>query len=403
VDRTSHVVIVGASVAGLTTAEALRSEGFGGDITLVGEETHPPYGRPPLSKKVLLGDWAPELAVLRDRPGLDAVGVRFLPGTKATALDLTFHTVTAGRITVPYDRLVIATGAVARRLPGAQHLAGVHTLRTLDDVVALRADLAGARRVVVIGGGILGSEIAAATRTMGLDVTLVGRSRRLGFGHAGELLSEPIVDLHRAHGVNVCLGVGVAQLSGESRVSAVVLSDGSVVDADIVIVAIGGVPATEWLRDSGLDLSDGVVCDADGTASPGVYAIGDVAAWRDAGGVPLRAEHQSNALEQAQAVAHLIVTGEGSAPIVPFFWSELFGARIQAFGRFDADSPLELLEGDPHRGRFVAASVRGDRTIGVVGWNAPREFRAARARVLSHLEAAAIACPESALAVPTPA
>jgi NADPH-dependent 2,4-dienoyl-CoA reductase/sulfur reductase-like enzyme len=384
IDDDSRVVIVGASLAGLTTAESLRIEGFGGSITLIGDEVHAPYSRPPLSKQVLAGVWAPHEAALRGSAELDSLGLRLLTGRRATGLNIREKYVTVDDEIVQFDHLVIATGVTARRPPTRRRLAGVHSLRTVDDVVALQNDLERAERVVVLGSGVLGSEIAAAIRKRGIDVTLVGRSRRLSLGQVGDLLSPLIARLHEDHGVKLRLGGAVTEIVGDTAVTSVSLSDDSSVPADLVVAAIGCEPATEWLEGSGLDLSDGVVCDSAGMAAPDIYAVGDVASWRDPlTGVAVRAEHQSNAIEQAQAVAHLLATGEPSPVVLPFFWSELFDTRIQAFGRFPAEVPLETVAGDPEDGSFVAASVRDGRVFGVVGWNSPRDFRKARAQVLA--------------------
>lgn len=379
---TSHAVIVGASAGGLGAAEALRAEGFSGPITLVGDEPHAPYRRPPLSKQVLTGEWTAERTHLLDPTGLTALDLRLLLGTRATGLDLAGRAVLAGDDRIPYDALVIATGITARRLPGLRELAGVHTLRTLDDVAAIRADLASADRVVVVGAGVLGSEIASAMRHLGLDVVLVGRTGAMRLGQVGDHLSDLLEELHRSNGVDVRSGVAVTDVLGEDRVTAVALSGGEILPADVVIVAIGGTPATGWLADSGLDVSDGVVCDRTGRAAPDVYAVGDVAQWREEAGVPAdRAEHHLNAVEQALAVAHLLVTGEPPGLIVPFFWSEIHGARIQAYGRFADGVPLETIAGDRAARRFVAASRGDGRITGVAGWNMPRDFRDARSLV----------------------
>ena len=383
-DGATRIVIVGASVAGLTTAETLRAEGFAGSITLIGDEVHAPYGRPPLSKHVLTGEWTPDQATLSDPVELAALDLKLMQGTRATSLDVDGHTVTVGEESVPYDTLVIATGVTARRMAGTRDLAGVHSLRTLDDVVALRDELDSARRVVVVGAGVLGSEIAAATRKRGLEVTLVSRSSELSLGQVGRQLSPLITQLHRDNGVDLRLGVDVTEVVGDGRVSAVVLSDGSVIPADVVVAAIGSLPATEWLVGSGLDLTDGIVCDSSGLAAPDVYAVGDVARWRDdLTGTSARAEHHLNATEQAQAVARLVVTGEQSPPVVPFFWSELYGTKIQAYGRFAPDTPLVTIAGEAGGPRFVAASLSDRRVVGVVGWNMPREFRLARADMIA--------------------
>lgn len=394
----SDVVIVGASLAGLTTAEALRAERFGGRITLIGKEPHAPYSRPPLSKQVLAGTWSHEQTVLCTPAALDALDVRFMHPREATALDPAARIVRLGPDHVSYDTLVIATGVTARRLDGFAHLSGVHALRTVDDVLALKdelgvlggSDAASADgtppRVVVVGGGVLGSEIASAIRSLGMPVTMISRRRALRLGQSGDALSPLIAALLREHGVDLRLGVDVAALLGEDHVAGVSLSDGSIIEADVVITAIGCDPDTQWLAGSGLDLSDGVVCDATGEAAPHIFAVGDVACWRDsAAGAAVRAEHQLNAIEQARAVGRLIATGERPGALVPFFWSEVFDTKIQVYGQFLSGAELQTVAGSATatnaKQRFVAASVSAGRVTGVVGWNLPREFRHARALV----------------------
>lgn len=376
------VVIVGAGVAGLTAARALREEGFTGPISLIGDEVHPPYLRPPLSKQVLTGEWTADRAHLLDPVEFDGLGLEWRPGARAHSLDIANHTVAVGGTLLRYDSLIIATGVAARQLDGVPALPGVHTLRTIDDAVALRADLGTARRLVVVGNGVLGSEVASAARKLGLEVVLLGRTAALRLGQLGDRLAVPLEQLHRENGVEVRLKASVAGLVGTGRVEGVTLADRSVVGADVVVVAVGGVPSTGWLAGSGLELSDGVLCNAVGCAAPDVYAVGDVARWRSEAGSALpRAEHNLNAIEQSLAVAHLLARGEPSPAVVPFFWSELHGTRIQVYGRFGGESPLEVVAGDPAERRFVAVTCEGRRVTGAVGWNMPRDFRDARVLV----------------------
>lgn len=413
----ARIVIVGASVAGITCAESLRAEGFAGRITVLGAETEPPYNRPPLSKQVLSGEFGAAETRILPAGNLASIDVELLLGVRATGLDL------AGRRLLlasdggaggggvddelAFDELVIATGVRPRRLHGVRRLPGVHELRTLDDALRLRAELAAAARVVVVGSGILGSEVSVAARKLGADVTLVGRTDMLRLGQVGSRLSARLINLHRAAGVRLRLGAVVTDVVGTDvvgteRVQGVALADGEFLPADVVVTAIGCVPAVDWLTDAALgggalDLADGVVCDEHGAAAPGVWAIGDVAAWRDpATGVAARAEHQLGAIEQAQAVARLLATGDVSPRPLPFFWSELSGARIQAYGTFAGGGPLVTVAGDDSTGgasigydstggataRFVAESRDPSGIVtGVVGWNMPRDFRSARSRV----------------------
>lgn len=350
-----HVVVIGASVAGVTLAEALRASGHSGPITLVGAEPHAPYARPPLSKQVLDGTWEPDRAALRTASELQALGVTLRTGATATSVAPLRHEVVVDGDPLGYDVLVLATGVGPARpvLPGRS----VHVLRTLDDAVALRAAWRRATSVAVLGTGVLGSELASAARKTGHDVTMIGRSGRLTFGTVGALLSDRLAELHRANGVSLRLAP----------------TDPSTVSADLVVAAIGGRPRTDWLTGSGLTIDDGVVCDATGQAAPDVFAIGDVARWTDPStGRAVRVEHQTNAIEQALAVAATLTGGPPQAAPTPFFWSEVHGVRIQAAGVFDADVPLVADDDEPRILRQPA---------GVVGWGAPRAFRLARAEL----------------------
>lgn len=380
-----RIVIVGASLAGLTTAEALRDNGFAGDVLLIGAEPHLPYSRPPLSKQVLSGDWTEDDATLRTADELAAAGIRTMLGLPATSVDLAGRTVAVGGEEVPFDILVIATGVAARTVRDAGG-APLPTLRTRADARALAARIADPSRVLVLGAGVLGSEIASGARAKGSEVTLVSRGAEIGFGAVGRLLSSRLVDLHRAAGVDLRLGtaaVSIDPLPTSSAGAIVTLSDGARVGADLVVAAVGGHPATEWLRESGLDVSDGVVCDDAGRAAPGVFAVGDVARWTSPTAPEgRRVEHQTNAIEQALAVGRLIATGD-AAPCAPtLFWSQLHRVRIQAYGDFDQSIPLVPHVIDPSDpDRLVLAAIRGDQVTGIVGWNAARAFRDARTAV----------------------
>jgi 3-phenylpropionate/trans-cinnamate dioxygenase ferredoxin reductase subunit len=376
------VVIVGASLAGTTTAEALRRDGYRGSITMIGEESHLPYSRPPLSKQVLGGSWATTPGLLRPEQ-FAALGVDLQRGRRATGVDIASRTIAAEGSRFAYEHLVLACGVRARHLDNLAGLRGVHVVRGVDDVFALRRSMRGARRVAVVGAGVLGCEIAAASAAAGLDVTLVGRTSLPRVAGTGDHVSVRIAEVLRAGGVTLRMGVEVVEALGTVDVAGLVLSDGSVVAADLVIAAIGTAPNVEWLDGAELDLTDGVLCDADGLAAPNCYAAGDVARWRDpVTGDARRIEHQATAIEQALAVARHIATGEGSAPIAPFFWSELFGNKILVHGVLHPDVPLTVLAGDPEGPAFVATTLRDGRATGVIGWNMPREFRQHRARMI---------------------
>jgi 3-phenylpropionate/trans-cinnamate dioxygenase ferredoxin reductase component len=379
-----RIVIVGAGAAGLTAAETLRREGFARQITLIGAEHHLPYDRPPLSKQVLTGAWAPERTQLRKQKALEQLGLDLRLGVRAAALDLADQSVRLedGQ-ELPYDALLIATGVEPRRLRMSHELQGVHVLRTLDDALALREELKDAARLVVIGSGFLGCEVAASARSLGLEVTLVDPLAVPMLRQLGESVGRLIAQLHKDHGVDLRTGIGVERLRGERHVEALELSDGTSVAADVALIAIGTQHNTDWLKDSGLDLTDGILTDSCCQAVPGVYAAGDVARWRCPrfGGRPLRTEHRMNATEQAICAArNMLGAGEAYDPI-PFYWTDQYEARIQAFGLLPQGSEVVIVEGGPQERRFIARYIHAGQIAGVLGWNMPRELRTERALI----------------------
>ena len=378
-----RIVVVGASLAGLRAAEALRRGGFTGTLTLVGAEDHLPYDRPPLSKQVLAGDWDADRTWLRRPDDYEPLGLDLHLGRRATDLDVDGREVVLhGGERLPYDGVIIATGAAPRRLPGAPQLDGVVELRTLDDALALRAAFEQQPRVVVVGAGFIGAEVAATARQRGLEVTMlealpVPLSRGLG-----DRMGNACAALHVDHGVDLRCGVGVSGFEGERRVSGVRLTDGSVVPADVVVVGVGVAPATAWLESSGLELNDGVVCDERCRAGPGVYVAGDVARWTNPlFGESMRVEHWTNAAEQGQAAAENLLAGEGRgtpfAP-VPFFWSDQYDVKIQFVGRSRPGDDVEVVDGSLEAHRFVALYGREGRFVGCLGFSRPRLVMAYR-------------------------
>lgn len=370
------VVIVGGSLAGLTTAEALRERGYAGRITIVGEEPHPPYSRPPLSKQFLTGSWGVDEVVLRDAAQLDRLEVSFLRGRAATGLDLARRVVEIGTDTVPFDELVIATGVRARKLPGGG--SHVRTLRTLEDALGLRDAILRANRVAVVGAGVLGRELASAVLSSGRQVVLVGAEPGDRGGGLPSAVSRRMLGLLADRGAELRLGVTARAAEG----GGIRLSDAGVVDADVVIAAIGSCPAVEWVRTTGIKAGDGVECDPFGRVAPNVWAVGDVAAWQDARtGARRRIEHQLSAIEQAHAVARTMMTGVESRPIAPFFWTEVCGTRVLMHGSVPEGAQLRRIAGRSSAGEVLAA-CRDGRVHALIGWNAPREFRAARKQLL---------------------
>ncbi|MER6956345.1 FAD-dependent oxidoreductase [Streptomyces sp. NPDC000618] len=385
----AHVLVVGASASGLTTVETLRRKGYEGRITVLGDEPHPPYDRPPLSKQVLSGAWEPERAALRTQDLLSALDAEFVLGDPAVALDPATRSVrTRSGRELPADAVVIATGVRARRLPGSQDLAGVHVLRTLDDALALRTELLAGARLVVVGEGVLGSEIAATARTLGLDVTLAGPLSAPMALQVGPLVSGALAELHTERGVRLRLGNAVVGLTDrDGRVTGVRLAGDEVLPADAVVVAIGATPATEWLADSGLELDNGVVCDSRCRAGEGIYAVGDVARWHhESLGRLVRLENRTNATEQAMAVAGQILGDDRPYAPVPYFWTDQYDAKLQVHGFLPPEAEVDVVEGDLTARRFVARYRVDGRVTGVLGWNMPKQARLRRQEIVDGLD-----------------
>ncbi|MFJ5532029.1 NAD(P)/FAD-dependent oxidoreductase [Streptomyces sp. NPDC093261] len=394
------VTVVGASLSGLYAARELRAQGFDGRLVIVGDETHRPYDRPPLSKDFLTGRADEGQLALTDAEETAELDAEWLLGVRARGLDARGRTVLLedGR-TVSTEGVVIATGASARPLPG-DRLAGVHTLRTLDDARALRAELTrGARRVVVIGGGFIGAETASSSAALGHEVTVVEAAPLPLVPQLGPEMAAVCAALHRRGGVALITGSGVARLRGapvkgadaaaapgaESppgrAVTAVELSDGRVLPADTVIVGIGATPNTDWLAGSALTLHDGVLCD-DGcvTALPQVVAVGDVAR---VGGH--RAEHWTSATEQPRVAVRNLLAGRTTETLrsLPYFWSDQYGARLQFAGHRHKTDTVRITEGTledgaPAEGGLLAVYQRRGRTTAVLSIDRPRPFMRAR-------------------------
>ena len=364
------IVVVGGGLAATRTVEELRRLGVGSAVTVVGAEPYLPYDRPPLSKDVLRGE--------RDEPLLRAdwsdLDVELRLGTRAVALHAAERTVLLDDGTqLGYDALVVTTGAEPRRLPGVSG-PGAHVLRTLDDSRALAADIRRAGRLTVVGGGLIGCEVAASARAMGAEVTLLELlpaplARVLGTGVAAE-----VARLHADAGVDLRCGLSVVEARGEGADRELLLSDGSTVPAPVVLVALGVTPDTAWLEGSGVAVDDGVMCDATGrTSVPGVWAAGDVARWeRPGAGGHERHEHWTSAADQGAAVARDFA-GQG-APLdpVPYFWSDQYRTKFQVLGRPHPDDEVTLLKVGPGADRLLAVYGRDGRVTAVLGASAPR-------------------------------
>ena len=370
--------IVGASLAGIRAAEALRRREFDGRIVLIGDEPHHPYDRPPLSKQVLAGEWEVDRLALTKPEKFEDLDLDLRLGVRATGFDLASRTLSTDTGDDIVDGLVIATGARCRTLPGTEEMSGVHVLRSLDDALALRADLdAGPDRVVVVGAGFIGAEVAATCRGRGHAVTMVEPLPTPLGRVLGDDIGRVMAEVHVEHGVDLRTGVGVDRLEADAgRVARVVLTDGAVVEADLVVIGIGVLPNTEWLEGSGLTLDNGVVCDATMLAAPGVTAAGDVARWPNQRFDELmRVEHWDNAIEQGvHAAERLLVDDDAAVPFepVPWFWSDQYDRKIQLAGRFRPGDDTHLATGSLDERRFAQLFGRDGRLVGVLGFNRPR-------------------------------
>lgn len=380
-----QIVVVGSSLAGLRACETLRQEGFTGTITLVGAEAELPYDRPPLSKKVLAGEWEVDRIRLRKQEDFESLDLVLRLGVRATGLDTDRRSVQlADGSEVPYDGLVIATGATPRRLPGQPALDGVMEIRTLADSIGLRDRIAdGTAHVVIIGAGFIGLEVAATAKERGCTVTVLEGAPAPLIRGLGVEMGLAVASVHERHGVPVRCGVQVSAIEGDgTRVTGVRLADGEVVPADVVVVGVGVTPATEWLEQSPLALRDGIVCDATlWTGVEGVFAAGDCVRWPNLvfegqDDCEMRVEHWTNAAEQGAFAAKNLLArarGEDGEPYrsVPFFWSDQFDSRIQFVGRAHGGDDVHVFAGSTD-GKFAALYGYEGRLRGVLGVSMPR-------------------------------
>ena len=390
----STSVIVGASLAGINAARTLRLQGHTGSIIVVDADSERPYDRPPLSKQMLTGEWEPEKILLP--AGKEDLDLEFSLGVRAKAVDLAARQITLegadGTVAnTAFDSLIIASGASARRLPDTAGIAGVHVVRTLADSLALRAELeAGPSRVVVIGAGFIGAEVASSCRKRGIEVTLVEAMPLPLERILGAEMGRVCAQVHIENGVDLRLGTGVLQLEteivdGVEKVVGVALTDGTSVATEVVVVGIGVTLNVDWLEGSGLTLDDGVVCDNTLLAAPGVVAAGDIARYPSARfGRMLRVEHWETAIAGGEAAARrLLAEASGETPVVfdpiPWFWSDQYDRKIQLAGRPMPTDACVVVHGSTDEFRFVALYGDGDRLTGVLGMNRPRHVVQLRA------------------------
>lgn len=362
-----RLVIVGASLAGLHAAQAARAAGFDGSLTLIGAEQHPPYDRLPLSKSLLVADAAIEMPGFHEFAELDA---ELIAGSPATALDLAGREVSVGAVHVSYDALVVATGSTPRLpWPSAMDQAGVHTLRTWEDAVAVRASLDGGARVVIVGAGFIGGEVATAAQARGLDVTIVEAARIPLERALGAQIGAHWSGAQERAGVTLRCGVGVGGFAAsDGRLTGVELEDGTVLPADLAVIGVGAVPATEWLRSSALTLHEdgGVICDATLSAAPHVYAAGDVAYAPSALDESrlLRTQHWINAAEQGALAGRNAVQPDAPEKLasIPYFWTDWYGERLQFVGILS--DTMRVIR--PASAGLIAVYLRGETVVGAV-------------------------------------
>jgi NADPH-dependent 2,4-dienoyl-CoA reductase/sulfur reductase-like enzyme len=372
------IVVVGASLAGLEAARALRAQGYDGRLDVIGDETHRPYDRTALSKDFLSGTAGIDDVLLE---GDDDLAAGWILGSAAVALDTgARQVVLADGRRVPADGIVVATGARARLLPCGRGGTGVHVLRTVDDALALRAELRPGVRLVVVGGGFIGGEVASAARSRGCEVTIVEAMSTPFAGSLGTRMGALVSDLHSRSGVRVLGGVGVSELVVRGRVESVRLLDGSEYPADVVVVGVGAVPNVEWLAGSRVAVGDGVLCDERGrTSVPGVVAVGDCSSWYDVhrGGCH-RSQHWTGAHEQPAVAVRSLLAGAGSpaasATGTPYFRSDQYDVRIEFAGHASGADSVEIEEGSPAGRDVLAVYRRAGRPVAVLGMNQERSF-----------------------------
>lgn len=378
-----RIVIVGTGAAGLSVLENLRRFGFTGQVTMVGDERTPPYDRPPLSKRFLTGEWEPEQLHLRSAESLDELTATWVHD-RAESVDIEARRLLlADGTAIDYDELVICTGVRPRRLPLSDRADGAHVLRTVDDARRLRERLDDRAQLLVTGGGFLGAEAAATASSLGTRVTLLSPGPTPLVEALGPEVAGLLAERHRNHGV--CLEQGRAQsvtASPEGIATGVVLDSGRRLPAENILMSIGSHPNVDWLARSGIADSDGIECDEQGRAAPGVWAAGDIASWwRPELGRHVRLEHRTNATEQGMGVARAIL---GQPPLtgpVPYVWSDQYDLKIQIFGLPRAAESFEIIEGDIADGRFTAVYGRDGRVCAAVGVNMVRPLRRLRRHV----------------------
>jgi NAD(P)H-nitrite reductase large subunit len=376
-----RVLVVGAGVAGFTVVDELRHAGFDGSITLVGAETHLPYDRPPLSKQVLIGTWSYERAALATAQQIDELDLDLRLGVAARTLDIPDRAVTLEDGTeLTADEIVVATGSHAV-VPSWTTLGPrVVALRTLGDAQHLGTLLRTSHRLAVVGTGFLGLEVAAAARSLGVADVVVSGPLEPMVTAVGETVSARLRGLHEQNNVVLDVGGMVVEAVGDDTGATVRFADRTT-RADAAVVALGARPNVAWLSGSGLTIVPGVVVDGRGRAAPGIHAVGEVCAWPDRDGRCRRVDHRQTAGEQARTVAADLLGDAGPLALVPYWWSDQYDVRVQAYGVTGSGREEQWLAGDRDAPTFALAQREGDLVGGVVGWNAARATREGRAFV----------------------
>ena len=396
----SHVVVIGAGQAGAALVARLRSGGHAGPITLIGEEPHLPYQRPPLSKGYLLGEMDADRLTLRSAAFYADHDIALRLGTPVTGIDPAARTVTLGDETIAYDHLVFTTGSVPRRLAPAigGDLAGVYTVRNLADVDAERAEFRSGRRLVIVGGGYIGLEAAAVAAKLGLDVTVLEMAPRILQRVAAPETSDYFRALHTAHGVTILESTGLERLLGEAgHVTAARLTDGREIPADFVIAGVGILPATQLAEAAGVAIENGIRTDSHGrTSDPHIWAAGDCASFPWQGG-RLRLESVQNAIDQADLVADNILGADKDYVPMPWFWSDQYDCKLQIAGLNTGYD--RIVTRGPDGAAVSFWYFQGDRLLAVDAMNDSRAYMVGK-RLLEtgrSVDAAAISNPATNL------
>ena len=384
------VAVVGASLSGWRAAQELREQGFDGRLIIIGAEYRAPYDRPALSKDFLSGQVDAEDLALSSAQEETDLGAEWRLGQPAVQLDSRAGSIVlADGSEIRADGVVIATGATRATVTGAGKVPGSHLLHTLDDALALRGDLRAGARVVVVGGGLVGAEVAATAQSLGARVMLIDSQHLPLVRTLGIEMAPLCARLHEDHGVRTKFGTPVTRVLGDKWVTGVELADGRVVPADVVVVGVGAYPATQWLRGSGVKVRDGVLSDAGCVTSlPNVVAVGDVVRYHCVHrGHKQRFDHWSHAMNQPPvAVRNLLArTTLSHFTALPHFWSRQYGSTLQFAGYGGPKDKIDVVDGSPDARKFVATYKRGGRTVAVFAMNSPKQFAVYRRRLTNLL------------------